>query len=314
MKTVFLFPGQGSQYVGMGREFYELYPEARAVFEEADAALGWSVTGLCFEGPAERLAETEYCQPAVLTASIACLAVLRRHGLEPDAAAGHSLGEYAALVAAGALAFRDAVVLVHRRGRYMQEAVPLGKGGMVAVLGLAKEKVEEVCRAAAARGVVEPVNYNSPGQIVIAGENAALEEASRLALAAGARKCVRLNVSAPFHSSLMAPAARALRADLDRTEIRDPQIPVVANIHADYVRTADEVRKALGLQVAGPVRWEESVRRLIADGATTFVEVGPGRVLTGLLRQMARDVAALHVEDPSSLEKVLAVVGGGWLK
>ncbi len=310
MKTVFLFPGQGSQYVGMGREFYEIYPEARAVFEEADAALGWSVTGLCFEGPAERLAETECCQPAVLTVSVACLAVLRRHGLEPDAAAGHSLGEYAALVAAGALAFRDAVVLVHRRGRYMQEAVPLGRGGMVAVLGLAREKVEEVCRAAAARGVVEPVNYNSPGQIVIAGENAALEEASRLALAAGARKCVRLNVSAPFHSRLMAPAAERLRADLDRTEIRDPQIPVVANVHADYVRTAGEVRRALGLQAAGPVRWEESVRRLLADGASTFVEVGPGRALTGLLRQIARDVTTLNVEDPSSLEKVLAVVGG----
>ncbi|MBC7105093.1 MAG: ACP S-malonyltransferase, partial [Firmicutes bacterium] len=242
MKTVFLFPGQGSQYVGMGREFYETYPEARAVFEEADAALGWSVTELCFGGPPDRLAETRFCQPAVLTAAVACLAVLRRHGLEPDAAAGHSLGEYAALVAAGALAFRDAVVLVHRRGRYMQEAVPPGRGGMVAVLGLAREKVEEACRAAAALGVVEPVNYNSPAQTVIAGENAALEEAVRLARAAGARRCVRLNVSAPFHCRLMAPAAERLRADLERTEIRDPRVPVVANISADYVRTAAEVR------------------------------------------------------------------------
>jgi [acyl-carrier-protein] S-malonyltransferase len=309
MHAAFIFPGQGSQYAGMGREFYTRYPEARAVFAEADQALGFSITDLCFTGPAEELNQTVNTQPAVLAASLACLAVLTRAGLKPAAVAGHSLGEYTALVAAGSLSCADAVRLVQKRGRYMQEAVPVGQGGMAAVMGLSAAELEAICRQASAAGVVEAVNFNCPGQVVIAGETAALQEALALAKKAGARRCVMLAVSAPFHSTLMQPAGEKLAAGLTSVLISDPVIPVVANVNADFVRNADEVRKALIQQVYNPVRWEESILRLAGAGIGTFIEVGPGRVLSGLVKKICRGAEVLNVEDQESLKEVLALVG-----
>lgn len=311
MKTVFLFPGQGSQFVGMGRGLAAAVPEARAVFAAADAALGMPISELCFNGPREELNKTVNTQPAVLTMSIACLRALEARGVRPDAVAGHSLGEYAALVAARALSFTDAVKLVRRRGQYMQEAVPLGSGGMLAVLGLDRERVAEIVRSASAHGVIEMANFNCPGQIVLAGETRALERAIALAKQAGARRSVMLAVSGPFHSSLMRPAGEKLAQVLQQTPLNDPSLPVVANVNGDYLETAEAVRAALVRQVYSPVLWEDSIKKLIADGARFFVEVGPGRVLTGLLKKIAdREVVALNVEDEESLEKVVARLGG----
>lgn len=311
MKTVFLFPGQGSQFVGMGRGLAAAVPEARAVFAAADAALGMPISELCFNGPREELNKTVNTQPAVLTMSIACLRALEARGVRPDAVAGHSLGEYAALVAARALSFTDAVKLVRRRGQYMQEAVPLGSGGMLAVLGLDRERVAEIVRSASAHGVIEMANFNCPGQIVLAGETRALERAITLAKQAGARRSVMLAVSGPFHSSLMRPAGEKLAQVLQQTPLNDPSLPVVANVNGDYLETAEAVRAALVRQVYSPVLWEDSIKKLIADGARFFVEVGPGRVLTGLLKKIAdREVVALNVEDEESLEKVVARLGG----
>lgn len=307
MKTIFLFPGQGSQFVGMGKGLAEAVPEARAVFAAADAALGMAVSDLCFNGPREELNKTVNTQPAVLTMSIACLRALEARGVRPDAVAGHSLGEYAALVAARALSFTDAVQLVRLRGQYMQEAVPLGSGGMLAVLGLDREQVADVVRAASAHGVIEMANFNCPGQVVLAGQTTALEQAVALARQAGARRSVMLAVSGPFHSSLMRPAGEKLAQVLQQVRLNAPSLPVVANVSADYLETAEAVRAALVRQVYSPVLWEDGIRKLLADGAQVFVEVGPGRVLTGLLKKIAdREVVALNVEDEESLEKVVA--------
>ncbi|HAG06678.1 MAG TPA: [acyl-carrier-protein] S-malonyltransferase [Peptococcaceae bacterium] len=307
MKTAFLFPGQGSQYVGMGEDFFRRYEEAREVFAAAEAAVGLPLRELCFRGPREELQKTSYTQPAVLATSIACLRVLEAAGVHADAVAGHSLGEYSALVAAGVLPLGDAVRLVHRRGQYMQDAVPLGSGGMVAVLGLDLAAVERVREQAAQVGVVEIANYNCPGQVVLAGEMRALEAAVDAARAAGSKRSVLLAVSGPFHSSLMRRAAEKLAVDLEGTVFGDPRVPVVANVTADYVRTGGEIRAALIRQIYSPVRWEESIRRLAADGVTVFVEVGPGRVLSGLVSRIVRRKATvLNVEDQATLEKVLA--------
>lgn len=304
----FVFPGQASQYVGMGKELCEHFPEAAAVFEKADAALGFSLSRLCFEGPQEELNKTAITQPAVLTTSIACLAVLQKAGgPTPAAAAGHSLGEYSALVAAGSLSFEDAVRLVRKRGQYMQEAVPLGEGGMAAVMGLSSEEVAAVCREASGNGVVEAVNLNCPGQVVIAGDMAGLEAAKPLLKEAGAKRVIPLPVSAPFHSRLMVPAGEKLAKDLEGVAINDPAIPVVANVSADYVRTGAEVRASLLKQVYSPVRWEESVRLLVAGGMQTFVEVGPGKVLSGLIKKTSKETMLYNIEDLASLEKVLAL-------
>ncbi|OAT81269.1 ACP S-malonyltransferase [Desulfotomaculum copahuensis] len=308
-KTAFLFPGQGAQYAGMGRELTEAYPAARRVFQEADEALGFALSRLCFEGPAEELQLTVNAQPAILTTAVACLAVLREKGVPAGAAAGHSLGEYGALVAAGTLSFADAVRVVRQRGRFMQEAVPPGAGGMTAVLGLDAPAVEEICRRAGGAGVVEAVNLNCPGQVVIAGDTAALERAAALAKKAGARRLVPLAVSAPFHSSLMRPAGEKLAAVLADVPVAGLQFPVVANVTADYVRAPEEVRQLLVRQVYSPVRWEESMRRLLADGVELFVEMGPGTVLTGLLRKIDRRAACLPAGEPGGLEKVLAYHG-----
>jgi [acyl-carrier-protein] S-malonyltransferase len=303
-KFAFLFPGQGSQKPGMGRELAANFETARRVFEEADSALGFAISQLCFEGPEESLKLTENTQPAILTCSIATLAVLREKGLDPAYVAGHSLGEYSALVAAGALSFPDALRLVRRRGRYMQEAVPDGLGAMAAVMGLAPEKLEEVCRQAAAGEVVSAANLNSPGQIVIAGHRSAVERAVELAKQAGARKAVVLQVSAPFHCALMQPAADRLAGDLDAAAIGDLKVPLINNVAAREITTAEDARDGLKKQVVNAVRWEDSMRVLVARGVDRFVEVGCGKVLTGLLRNIDRSLNGVHVEDLATLEKL----------
>ncbi len=306
-KTAWLFPGQGSQFAGMGRDLAEFSAAARAVFEEADEALGFALSTLCFEGPEEELKLTENTQPAILTTSVAALAVWRERGAaEADFVAGHSLGEYSALVAAGALDFADAVRLVRKRGRYMQEAVPAGVGAMAAILGLTPEKVAEVCAAAAQGQVCSPANINSPAQIVIAGDAAAVERAQDIAREAGAKRVVPLQVSAPFHCALMRPAQQRLSVDLEATAVRDPKIPLVNNFEAAVVRDAASVRRGLYEQVPNPVRWEESMRRLAAAGVDTFCEIGPGKVLTGLLRNIDRSLSGVAVGDVASLEKAIS--------
>jgi len=302
--VVFLFPGQGSQYAGMGRELAESFPAARGVFEEADRVLGFSISQLCFSGSEEALKLTENTQPAILTASVATYRVLEQKGVRPDYVAGHSLGEYSALVASGALKFGDAVRLVRKRGQYMQEAVPPGEGAMAAILGMRPGQVAEICRKAA-DGKVMPANLNSPEQTVISGHAAAVKSAVEHASAAGAKRAVVLPVSAPFHSELMRPAQERLKEDLDATEFSSVKIPLVTNVDAGIITSGAEAREALIRQVTLPVRWEESIRELIEQGATTFVEVGPGRVLSGLLRQIDRCVHSLNVEDAKSLQSAL---------
>jgi [acyl-carrier-protein] S-malonyltransferase len=306
-----LFPGQGSQSVGMGRDVFEASRAARSTFEAADRALGFPLARLCFEGPEEELRRTEIQQPAILTTSIALLRALEeRQPQSPAFVAGHSLGEYSALVAAGALAFEDAVVLVNRRGRFMQEAVPPGKGAMAALMGLEPEGVDAACRAAAAEtgAVVSPANYNSPQQIVIAGEAAAVERAIALAKERGAKRAVPLAVSAPFHCALMRPAAERLAPELARVQFRDPRIPVITNVEAAPNTSAARIATLLEQQVTAPVRFIESVRKLAALGVTRVIEIGPGSVLTGLVARIERGLARANV---SSREDVEALVSGG---
>src|SRR5262245_54973265 len=311
MTTAFLFPGQGSQAVGMGKGFYESSTGAKAVFEEANDALGFDLARLVFEGPETELALTANTQPAVLTASVAAATACAERGLRPALAAGHSLGEYSALVVAGALRFADAVRIVRKRGEFMQEAVPVGTGAMAAILGIELPAVEKVCAEAAQGQVVEIANVNSTQQIVVAGHRAAVERALALATERGGKMSVMLPVSAPFHCSLMGPAGVRLAPELDAARVANPRVPIVRNVDAGVTRSAEDVRPFLLKQVANPVRWTECVQRLAAEGATAFVEVGPGRVLSGLLRRIVNGARGHSVEDPPGLEKALTAVAGG---
>jgi [acyl-carrier-protein] S-malonyltransferase len=301
----FLFPGQGSQTVGMGKELAATYAVARETFQQADAALGFKLSELCFEGPEEKLKFTEITQPAILTASVAAWRVLREKGIHPAYAAGHSLGEYSAHVAAGTLSFEDAVRTVRHRGRYMQKAVPVGKGAMAAILGMALTDLSKVCAEAAQGEVCSAANINSPEQIVISGNARAVERAAELARHRGAKRAILLPVSAPFHCSLLQPAQDRMAQDLAQLQFHAMQIPVACNVDAQLVRTPEAARDALIRQVTGAVRWEPCVRLLIAQGVETFVEVGPGKVLCGLLRQVDRHKTCWNVEDEASLQKAI---------
>jgi [acyl-carrier-protein] S-malonyltransferase len=308
MKTAFVFPGQGSQYAGMGKSLAEKFPAARAIFDQADQALGFSLTQLCFEGPAETLQLTENMQPALLTVSVAAWRVLEEQNVRPDFVAGHSLGEYSALVAAESLAFADAVRLVRKRGQYMQQAVPVGAGAMAALLKLPSEKLNSVLAEAAQGEVVTAANFNSPDQVVIAGHAAAVARAIDLAKAAGAKRAILLPVSAPFHCRLMAPAQQRLKADLDATEFRDIAVPLVNGWQAAVVRTGSEAREGLYQQVPNPVRWTEVIQKLASLGVTRVIEVGAGGVLTGLLRNIDGSLEGSKFGEAQDLEKIHAAI------
>jgi [acyl-carrier-protein] S-malonyltransferase len=305
LSVAFLFPGQGSQTVGMGKELADKSSVARQTFDEADDALGVKISQLCFEGPEDELRLTENTQPAILTASIAAWRVLQEKGIAPAFVAGHSLGEYSAQVAAGTMTFADAVRTVRNRGKFMQEAVPVGTGSMAAILGMAPEKVAEVCRDAAQGEVCEAANINSPEQIVISGHVAAVERAVKLADERGAKRAKVLPVSAPFHCSLMKPAQDRLAVVLGSLQLAPPRIAVVCNVDARPVENVEEARQALVRQVTGSVRWSDSMQWLISSGVQTFVEVGPGKVLCGLMRQIDRSKKCINVEDEATLHKTL---------
>jgi [acyl-carrier-protein] S-malonyltransferase len=309
-KVAFVFPGQASQYPGMGKELADKYPAARAVFDEADQALGFAISKMCFDGTEEELKLTANTQPAILTVSVAAYRVLAEKGITPDFVAGHSLGEYSALVASGALKFADAVQLVRKRGTYMQEAVPAGQGGMAAIMGLSPAVVTDACKRAAEGEICTPANLNSPEQTVISGHASAVKRAVEIASQLGAKRSMVLAVSAPFHSALMMPAQEKLAKDLQAISFADLQVPLVTNVDADTIRKGEEAREALIRQVSMPVRWEESMRLLQDEGVNTFVEVGPGRVLAGLMRQIERSVASLNVEDEKSLQAVIEKIAG----
>ena len=302
----FLFPGQGSQKVGMGRALAEAFPEARTTFEEADTAFGGSLSALCFEGPEDQLMLTEHTQPAILTVSTAAARVLASRGIRPDIVAGHSLGEYSANVAAGSFAFADAVAVVRRRGRYMQEAVPVGEGAMAAILGLDAALVKRACEEASDGEVVSPANINSADQVVIAGATAAVRRAGERARALGAKRVLPLPVSAPFHCALMKPAEERLAPELRTLAVQAPRVPIVANVDAAPKRDAEAAIDALVRQVSSPVLWDGIMRRLASEGVTTYVEVGPGRVLSGLVKKIHKDALIMHFGSPGELEAVVA--------
>jgi [acyl-carrier-protein] S-malonyltransferase len=305
MKSIaFIFPGQGSQYVGMGKEFFENFREAREVFQEADDVLHFSISSLCFHGPEEALKLTENTQPAVLTTSIAVLRVVQAEkGIVPRLTAGHSLGEYSALVVSGALAFADAVQIVRLRGRFMQEAVPVGEGAMAAILGMERGQVEKLCKEAAQGEVLTPANFNCAGQIVISGHAKAVERAMERVKQEG-KKAVPLPVSAPFHSPLMKPAGERLEKALEEIPIQDLKIPVVTNVEADINQSKERVKELLVTQVWSPVRWEESMQKITGDGIEQTLEIGPGKVLSGLMKRINPKVETKNIEDIQTLKKI----------
>lgn len=305
-KIAFVFPGQGAQAVGMGKDFYEKYDVAKKMFKEADEALGYSIMKMCFEGPKEDLTLTANTQPAILTVSCIADVILKEHGIEPEVAGGHSLGEYSALVSAGVLAFQDAVLLVHKRGQYMQEAVPVGEGSMAAIIGLADDVIVEACeKASRSDGAVQAVNFNCPGQTVIAGTAAGVEAAVETLKAAGAKKAVILPVSAPFHSTLMQPAAVKLAAELDKVELHDARFPVVANYTGKLEDKAEEIKENLVKQADHPVKWIDCVHTMHDFGAQTYVEAGPGKTLCGFNRRIEKSLTSVNVENLETLQKTL---------
>ena len=301
----FVFPGQGAQKVGMGKDFFDNYDVAKKMFKEADEALGYSIMKMCFEGPEEDLKLTANTQPAILTISCIANEILKENGVQPEITGGHSLGEYSALVAAGVLKFQDAVALVHKRGAYMQEAVPVGEGGMAAIIGVDREKIVEICQSVSAESPVQAVNFNCPGQIVIAGATRGVELAVEELKAAGAKKAVILPVSAPFHSTLMKPAAEKLAVELDKVTLSDARIPVVANVNAQVLTKAEDIKASLVAQAASPVLWEDCVAKMKEFGADVLLEAGPGKTLCGFNRRIDKSIKSLNVEDVESLEKSL---------
>jgi len=304
-KIAFLFAGQGAQYVGMGKELYDNFTVCRRVFEEADESIGFKLTELIFEGQKQELDLTENTQPAVVAVSLAAYKAISEFGIVPDLAAGLSLGEYSALTASGVFELRQVIPLVRKRGRFMQEAVPEGLGKMCAVLGLSEDKIREACNEAAAYGIVECANFNCPGQIVIGGELKAVDEAARLAKEKGAAKTIDLPVSAPFHTSMLSSAADKLRTELEAVELKDLKIPVISNVTADYIGSRSELKDLLVRQVKSSVLFEQSIRRMIADGVTDFVELGPGRTLSGFVKRIDRSLGVYNVEDMASLENAV---------
>jgi len=304
MKIAFVFPGQGSQHVGMGKDLWDNFDEVKKLYEEASAALGYDVKELSFNGPQEELNKTFRTQPCILTASIAAHRVLTSNGITAYAMAGHSLGEYSAIVAAGVIPFKEAVKLTEKRGMFMQEAVPEGKGLMAAILGLDRQKVDDICLSVES-GYVSPANYNSPGQVVIAGEKHAVEDAMKLAKTAGAKRALALAVSAPSHCALMIEASNRLGELLDTIEIRDPEVPIVSNADAVFLMSAERIKASLIKQLNSPLLWEDSVRNMVETGIDTFIEVGPGKVLTGLIKRVEPSAKLFNVEDTASLNKTL---------
>ena len=309
-KIAFIFPGQGAQYVGMGKDLSDNLDCSREVFELADRALGLSISNLCFNGPKEELDKTENTQPAILATSIAALRALKEKGIKADVVAGLSLGEYSALVSSGVLDFEMTIPLVKKRGRFMQEAVPKGKGTMAAILGLTREQVIECCNMACEMGIVEPANYNCPGQIVIGGEIEAVNAACINAKEKGAFKTILLAVSAPFHTSMLKTAAEKLEEELKNIEINEMKVPVITNVTGDYINNIDEIKMLLKNQVMNSVQWENTLRKMVADGVDTFVEIGPGKVLSGFVKKLDRKLVCTNVEDMSSLKKTLEILGG----
>jgi [acyl-carrier-protein] S-malonyltransferase len=308
-KVGLLFPGQGSQYVGMGKDFFDRLPAARQVFEEANETLGYNLAALCFQGPEEDLKLTANTQPAILTVSVAALRVMQAESdLGPAAAAGHSLGEYGALVASGGLRFADAVRLVHLRGKFMQEAVPVGMGAMAAILGMTGPEVEALCREAAQGEVLAPANFNAPGQVAIAGHRSAVNRAVALVSQQAGKKAVLLPVSAPFHCALLKPAAERLKEELDKVEVGNLQIPVLSNAEADFYPGKGQISELLFRQIDHPVRWEECMGKLIQTGVELVLEVGPGKVLTGLMRRIRKEMKTANVEDGPSWGKTRALL------